>query len=134
MNKTVMGTFTVRGVTKDLDNKSAEREASKITGINEDKLHAIKSDIHGHLFRVTSNKKDINEKLVYIREKFDKMVGDDIITLVNQFFIGKGERKIYDAGVISELLGERKFDNILSLLGEEAIDGIHNYLNDKRSA
>lgn len=133
MNKTVMGTFTVTGVTKDLDKESAEREASKVTGINEDKLHAIKSDIHGYLFRVTDNKKDINEKLVYIREKFDKMPGDDIVTLVNQFFIGKGERKIYDAGVISELLGERKYDNILSLLGEEAIDGIQNYLNDKRS-
>ena len=138
MNKTVMGTFAVKGVDVSLEKGKAEKKASDILGISEDKLFAIKNDYFEpseYLFRSTSNKDELKNAISVLVEKFKVLTPDDVITILNQFFVGTEEKNVYDATVIKSLIGDDddnvdgNYDNVLSLLSEESILNIKNFLS-----
>jgi hypothetical protein len=136
MNKTVMGTFSVKGVDVLAEKDEAEKKASEILETSKDKLFAIKNDKYGYLFRTTSDKDKLGKSISAISEKFTIIPPEEVATILNQFFIGKEDKNIYDAAMINKLIkedgSEGQFDNILSLLSEESLLNIESFLCNNR--
>lgn len=132
MNKTVMGTFSVKDVDASIEKGEAEKKASDILEISKDRLFAIKNDKYGYLFRTTSDKKKLEESISVISEKFSIIPPEEVATILNQFFIGKEDKNVYDAGMVKSLIKEDgsdgQFDNVLSLLSEEVLLNIESFL------
>ena len=136
MNKTVMGTFSVKSVDALMDKGEAEKKASDVLEMSKNKLFALKSDRYGYLFRTTSNKEKLEKSISAISEKFIIIPPEEVATILNQFFIGKEDRNVYDAAMVKALIKEDgsdgQFDNILSLLSEESLLNIESFLYNNR--
>lgn len=141
MNKTVMGTFSIKGVDVSMKKSEAEKKASDILGISQDKIFVIKNDYFEpseYLFKTTSDKDELEKSISVLVEKFKVLTPDEVITILSQFFVGTEEKNIYDATVIKSLINDdddnvdSNYDNILSLLSEESILNIRNFLSNNR--